>query len=74
MPNHTTIKTKYLHEGKYVAEVEVVLYDDETDWSPYLSIEDACKLDEVRDALRQGDLGAASKYGKIYELRQVTNV
>ncbi len=23
-------KTKYLHEGKYVAEVEVMLYDNET--------------------------------------------
>jgi len=39
-----------------------------------LCMEDAYKLDEVRDALRQGDIGAASKYGKIYELRQVTNV
>lgn len=29
-------KTKYLHEGKYVAEVEVVLYDGETSWSPCL--------------------------------------
>jgi len=34
----------------------------------------AYKLDEVRGALRQGDIGAASKYGNIYELRQVTNV
>jgi len=67
-------KTKYLHEGKYVAEVEVLLYDDETGWAPYLCLEDAYKLDEVRNALRQGDIKAASKYGKIYELRQVTNV
>ena len=43
-------KTKYLHEGKYVAEVEVLLYDDETGWAPYLCLEDAYKLDEVRNA------------------------
>ena len=66
-------KTKYLHEGKYVAEVEVVLYDDESGWSPYLCMEDAYRLDEARAALRQNDIEAASKYGKIYELRQVTN-
>ena len=49
-------KTKYVHEGQYVAQVEVALIEDETEWSPYLSIEDACKLDDVRDALQQGDL------------------
>lgn len=67
-------KTKYLHEGKYVAKVEVVLIDDETSWSPYLSLEDAYRLDETREALRQGDIEAASKYGEIYELHQVTVV
>ncbi len=66
-------KTKYVHEGKYVAEVEVVLIDDETQWSPYLSIDDAYKLDDVRDALRQGDLDAASRYGRIYEMRPVAH-
>jgi len=64
-------KTKYLHEGRYVAEVEVLLINDETGWSPYLNLEDAYKLDEVRDALKRGDLKTASKYGNIYELRQV---
>jgi len=47
---------------------------DETGWASYLCLEDVYKLDEVRNALRQGDIKAASKYGKIYELRQVTNV
>lgn len=64
-------KTKYVHEGRYVAEVEVVLIEDETEWSPYLSLEDAHKLDDVRDALRQGDLEWAARYGRIYELRPV---
>lgn len=67
------LKTKYVHEGKYVAEVEVSLIEDETGWSPYLSVEDAYKLDDVRTALREGDLDSAACYGRIYELREVAN-
>jgi hypothetical protein len=64
-------KAKYVHEGRYVAEVDVELLEDETGWSPYLSVEDAYKLDDVRDALRRRDLESAAKYGRIYELRPV---
>ena len=66
-------KTKYIHEGRYVAEVEVQLLEDNTGWSPYLSVEDAYKLDDVRNAIRQGDLESAAKYGRIYELRPVAH-
>ncbi|MEA2083232.1 MAG: hypothetical protein U9O82_03110 [Thermodesulfobacteriota bacterium] len=66
-------KLKYLHEGQYVAEVEVVLKENDTGWSPYLSVEDAYKLDDAREALRQCDLESAAKYGRIYELRPVAN-
>jgi len=59
------MKSKYVHEGKYVAEVNVALIEDDTGWSPYLSVEDAYKLDDVRDALRQGDLDSATRYGRI---------
>jgi len=64
-------KSKYVHEGQYVAEVDVELLEDETGWSPYLSVEDAYRLDDVRDALRRRDLESAAKYGRIYELRPV---
>jgi hypothetical protein len=64
-------KIKFVHEGRYVAEVEVELLEDDTGWSPYLSTEDAYKLDDARDALRQGDLETASRYGRIYELRPI---
>ncbi len=64
-------KSKHVHEGSYVAEVEVVLLEDDTGWSPYLSIEDAYKLDDVRQALRQRDFRSAAKYGRIYEMRPV---
>ena len=66
-------KTKYIHEGRYVAEIEVEVVEDEVGWSPYISIDDAYRLDDVRDALRQGDLNSAAKYGRIYELRPVAH-
>lgn len=66
-------KIKYVHEGHLVAEVEVELLVDDTGWSPYLSVQDAYKLDDVRDAIRQGDLESAAKYGRIYELRPVAH-
>lgn len=47
-------RTKYIHEGKYVAEVDVELIEADDDWAPYLSVEDAERLDEVRDLLRAG--------------------
>lgn len=70
--SHRT-KTKYVHEGQYVAEVEVALIDDNTGWSPYLSVEDAYKLDDVRAALHEGNLDSAARYGRIYELRPVAH-
>ena len=42
------------------------------DWSPYLSVEDAEKLDMVRDALRQGDLKNAGKLARVYRLTPVS--
>ncbi len=54
-----------------VAEVDDVLLEDETDWSPYLSPDDACKLDDVRDALRRGDIRAAPGLSRVFELRPV---
>ena len=63
--------TKFIHEGKYAAEVPVELIEDDTAWSPYLSVDEAHKLDEVRLALRRGDIAAAAKYGRVFELTPV---
>lgn len=60
---------KFVHEGQFVAEVEVGLIESEDSWSPYLSREDAYKLDEVRQALRRGDIEAAAKFGRVYGLK-----
>ena len=67
----TKRKTKYIHEGRYVAEVEVNVIEDETSWSSYLTIEDAKRLDQVRAALRGGDLKIASAMGRVYTLEPI---
>ena len=63
--------TKLVHEGKYIAEVEVELINTEKGWSPYISLDDAMKLDDVRDALRKGDLKRAKKLATVYLLSPV---
>jgi hypothetical protein len=62
---------KLLHEGKYAAEIEVEIVDSEEGWAPYISLDDALKLDLVRNALRSGDLATALQYGKVYKLSPV---
>lgn len=64
-------RTKLIHEGDYVAEVKVELSDTGEEWSPYLSVEEAYKLDSVREALRRGDLRSASRQARIYTLTPV---
>jgi len=63
--------TKLVHEGDYVAEVEVDLIETDSGWSPYLSLEDAYRLDDVRDALRRGDVKAACRLARIFTLTPV---
>jgi len=65
---HARRGTKFVHEGSHVAAVEVDWIDSYTGGSPYLSLADARKLEEARDALRRGDFRAAASLGRIYEL------
>ena len=60
--------TKFIHEGQYAAAVEIERVESDTGWSPYLSVEDAQKLDEVREALRKGDLRKAGHLARVYQL------
>ena len=61
-------RTKLIHEGQYLAEVDVELLVTDDEWSPYLSMEDAYKLDDVRNALRKGDTATATRYGRVFIL------
>jgi hypothetical protein len=64
-------RVKYVHEGEYVAEVDVELMEADNEWAPYLSLQDAYKLDDIRDALRRGDLDAASRQARLYRMQPV---
>lgn len=64
---------KLVREGDLAAEVEVNLVDAEGGWAPYLSLDDANKLDDVREALRAGDVRRASRRAsRVYRLTPVT--
>ena len=65
------LRKKLVHEGPYIAEVEVEIIETDDGWSPYLSLEDAYKLDDVRAALRRGDLESAARLSRVYSLTPV---
>jgi hypothetical protein len=64
-------QTKLVHEGQYAAEVDIEWLESETGWSPYLSVADAQKVDEVREALRRGDLQKAGQLARVFKLTRI---
>ena len=64
-------KIKYIHEGHYVAEVDVELIVTDEEWSPYLALQDAYRLDDVREALRRGDLKTASSMARVFTMQPI---
>ena len=68
----TKATTRLVREGEFVADVEVDLIEAEGGWGPYLSLDDAYRLDDVRAALQSGDLRRASRLAnQIYRLTPV---
>ena len=64
------------YDQKFVDQIfptksNVELIETGEGWSPYLSLEDAGKLDDVREALRREDVDSASKAAKVYRLTPV---
>jgi hypothetical protein len=64
----TQKRTKLVHEGRCLAGVDVVLLINADEWSPYLSVADAYKLDDGRAALKAGDTATAAQCGRIFVL------
>jgi hypothetical protein len=63
---------RLVREGNLAAEVDVTLVEADGGWTPYLSLEDAYRLDDVRDALRAGDVKRASQLAsRVYRLTPV---
>ena len=67
----TEASVKLVQQGNLVAKIPVTLIHDETGWSPYLSHEDMLKLDDVREAIRRGDVAEAARFGHVFEMTQV---
>lgn len=65
-------QVKHVYEGDYVAQVDVELIYTDEGWSPYLSLDDARKLDDVREALREGNLSVASQLARVYKLTPIS--
>ncbi|HEY3245985.1 MAG TPA: hypothetical protein VGM03_21800 [Phycisphaerae bacterium] len=51
-----------------MAEVEVARIGEPAGWEPYLSVEDATKLDRIQAALKAGDTTSAAQLGKVYRI------
>ena len=62
---------KLVRVGEYAAEVEVELIGGDAGWPPYLSVKDADKLDDVREALECGDLERASQVARVFRLTPI---
>ena len=63
---------KLVRSGAFAADVNVEILEEERSWAPYLSLEDAYKLDDVREALRAGDIDRASRLAeRVYRLTPV---
>ncbi len=60
--------TNLIHEGKYAARVEITHHYSGSGWDPTIDAEDVRKLERVRAALRAGDVAAAAKEAKVFEL------
>lgn len=61
--------SRLVRGGEFVAEVDVELVKADGGWAPYLRLEDAYKLDDVRDALCAGDIARASRIAdRVYRL------
>ena len=59
---------KLIQVGQYIAEVNVTMIYTDDDWSPYLSVEDALKLDQVRESLQRKDFLSAQANSRVYTL------
>lgn len=60
--------SRFIHEGKYAADVQVDLQYDDTACGPTLLPADVQKLERVRLALLRGDIKAATEDAKVFEL------
>ncbi len=67
---------EFIREGDYLAIVDMEMIDSGRELAPHIPllvppVKAKAKLDAVRIALRNGDIKAAAKLARIYELKPV---
>jgi predicted RecB family endonuclease len=67
----TRVITQVIREGRYCAEVDIRSEDDGSAFSPVIVKDDEFKTDRVRAALKKGDVAAAKREAKVFELTEV---
>lgn len=65
----TFTKTKRIYVGDVMAEIEVEMADEPEAWGPHIDPSELDRIDELRRALKTGDLKAASRLGKLYSVK-----
>ena len=63
---------KHIHEGKYAADVSIIFQYDGSGWDPTIVAKDVEKLERIQLALRRGDIAAAAKEAKVFELLPIS--
>lgn len=64
--------TRFVHAGRYAAEVSIELIPDDDAWGPHLSMDDASKLERVHAALEKGEIAAAAREARVFELLPIS--
>ena len=67
---------EYIREGDHLAIVEMEMIDSGRELAPHIPLlvpsdEAKAAIENVRIALRNGDLAAAAKLARVYELKPV---
>jgi len=62
-------KTKRIYVGDVMAEIDVVMIDEPHAWGPHIDPSELDRIDELRQALKSGDLKVASTEAKLYSVK-----
>ena len=70
-PRYDRYRTRMEDVSGYVVEMQTELKGIGSQWAASVSLHDGKRRDEVRTALKLGDLETAAQYGKVYRLEPV---
>jgi hypothetical protein len=65
----TSTKTKRIYVGDVMAEIDVVMSDEPDAWGPHIDPSELDRIDQLRRALKAGDLKAASEEARLYSIK-----